>query len=173
MLIYDYYCRDNGQNLIVRHGQSEAIRTWGELCRAASTDVGSTSGDALAERRTQVHCTCTAGCHHYDEQHHQEKHRRISWFSSRLGRAVSKGLGFGLISAIVITPCPCCGGVILACLRGLLSAAIGLIVGVVAYLRKPAAATPGLFDVSSDAAGGRTTKLSVDVQGGSYTNISL
>ena len=114
--------------------------------------------DAVVEERIEMPSTCASGgvCHdnHHDhaDNHDHTNHHRISWLSSRLGRATSKGLGCGLISAIIFTPCPCCGGVILACLRGLLSAAIGLIVGVVAYRRRPTTATSNRFVVSPDAA---------------------
>ena len=152
MPTYDYYCPENGRKVTVFHAMSVRIATWGELCQAASTDVGSTPADALVEQRAQMHSTCASGCHHHDDHqhHHHKNNHRISWLSSRLGRATSKGLGCGLLSAFIFAPCPCCGGVILACLRGLLSAAIGLIVGVVAYRRRPA--TTNRYDVARDAA---------------------
>jgi len=76
---------------------------------------------------------CGQGC----TRDHKRQHR-FAWLRSRLGGAVSKGLGGGAISAVVLAPCPCCGGLIMACFRGLLSAAIGAVVGLVAYRRKPA-----------------------------------
>ncbi len=72
---YEYYCPQNGQSMIVRHCQSEAIRTWGELCQSASAEVGSTPVDAVVEQRAQMPCTCTCGsdcgCH---DDHHDQKH---------------------------------------------------------------------------------------------------
>ncbi len=113
--------------------------------------------DALVEQRSQTPCTCVSGCDCHDHYHdntdkHDHKNQRFPWLSSRLGRATSKGVGWGLISTIIFTPCPCCGGVLLACLRGLLSAAIGLIVGIVAYKRRPATDTQNESTVSSDVA---------------------
>ncbi len=70
---YEYFCPDNGQSFIVRHCQSESIRTWGELCKAASAEVGSTPGDALVEQRSQMPCTCASGCDCHDH-HHDHKH---------------------------------------------------------------------------------------------------
>lgn len=149
---YEYFCPDNGQSLVVRHGRSEAIHSWGELCQAASAEIGSTPGDAVVEQRSQAHSGCASGCDCHGDHHDHANNSRISWLSSRLGRATSKGLGCGLLSVIIFTPCPCCGGVILACLRGLLSAAIGLGVGVVAYRRRSDTATSNRFVDPSDAA---------------------
>ncbi len=114
--------------------------------------------DVVAKERIQTPSIRASGCdchdNHHDpaDSHDHTKHHRLSWLSSRLGRATSKGLGCGLISAIIFTPCPCCGGVILACLRGLLSAAIGLMVGVFTYRRRSATATPNRYVVSPGAA---------------------
>ncbi len=73
---YAYFCPDNGQSLIVRHCRSETVRTWGELCLAASAEVGSTPRDAVVEQRSQMPCTC-AGCDCHDDHHdpnHQTAH---------------------------------------------------------------------------------------------------
>jgi len=76
---YEYHCQDNGQCMIVRHCQSESIRTWGELCQAASAEVGSTPADAVVEQRAQMPCTCGSDCschddHHDDSHHHNHDH---------------------------------------------------------------------------------------------------
>lgn len=47
---YDYRCPTNGQTFEVRHGMSENINTWGELCERAGVDLGSTPSDAPVER---------------------------------------------------------------------------------------------------------------------------
>jgi len=64
--------------MIVRHCQSESIRTWGELGESASTGVGSTPVDALVELRKQIPCTCASGCdcqHHHDPKHDVSHHK--------------------------------------------------------------------------------------------------
>ncbi len=71
---YEYFCPNNGQSLIVRHCRSESIRTWGELCQAASAEVGSTPSDAVVEQRSQLPCTCASGCACCDGQH-DRKHK--------------------------------------------------------------------------------------------------
>ena len=104
--------------------------------------------NVLTRSASAPECDCPRDQH----SHEHTNHHRVSWLSSRLGQAISKGLGFSAISALVFMPCPCCGGVILACLRGLLSAAIGLGVGVIAYRPWATAAPPDRSDLSSDAA---------------------
>ncbi|MCX8049590.1 MAG: zinc ribbon domain-containing protein [Methylohalobius sp.] len=50
MPTYDYLCRVNQKIVEVRHGMNETIRTWGELCRLAGIDPGSTPPDAPVEK---------------------------------------------------------------------------------------------------------------------------
>ena len=97
------------------------------------------------ENRCQGHTACRCDHHGHAQAggDGRTSRTRFGWLTSRMGRATSTGLGGGLISAVIFTPCPCCGGVIVACLRGLLSAGIGLVVGVFAYRRKPAAGGDG------------------------------
>lgn len=54
MPTYDYHCADNGRTLQVQHRMSEEVTTWGELCRLAGEDVGSTAPDAAVAK---VHLT--------------------------------------------------------------------------------------------------------------------
>ncbi len=70
---YEYFCPNNGQSLVVRHCQSESIHTWGELCQAASADVGSTPADAVVEQRSEMPCMCESGCDCCDD-HHDHSH---------------------------------------------------------------------------------------------------
>ena len=48
---YDYFCAANGRTVEVRHGMSETIATWGELCERAGHDPGDTPADAAIERK--------------------------------------------------------------------------------------------------------------------------
>lgn len=48
---YDYHCPANGRTLEVRHGMSESVSTWGELCERAGLSAGDTPPDAPLERR--------------------------------------------------------------------------------------------------------------------------
>jgi hypothetical protein len=50
MPLYNYRCPINGEQVEVRHGMSETIATWGELCRRAGRDPGTTPADAPVER---------------------------------------------------------------------------------------------------------------------------
>jgi len=50
MALYDYYCEANDRTVEVRHGMSESLKTWGELCRAAGIDPGDTPTDAPLRR---------------------------------------------------------------------------------------------------------------------------
>ena len=50
MPTYDYRCDANGQVVEVRHGMSEVLNTWGELCERADTEPGDTPADAPVRR---------------------------------------------------------------------------------------------------------------------------
>ena len=50
MALYDYYCEANDRTVEVRHGMSDSIQTWGELCAAAGIDPGDTPADAPIRR---------------------------------------------------------------------------------------------------------------------------
>ena len=138
---YEYICPQNGVRLVVRHERAMVIRTWGELCRQASAELGATPPDAAVELIQRAACGCSAGCDHDQAPPDHDAPRRFGWWSTRMGRATSKGVGVTALSALIFTPCPCCGGVILACVRGVFSAAIGCLVGLVAYRRQPDAAS--------------------------------
>lgn len=47
---YDYRCQANGRVVEVRHGMSESVATWGELCARAGIDLGATPADSPVER---------------------------------------------------------------------------------------------------------------------------
>ncbi len=47
---YDYRCDANGQVVEVRHGMSEKLGTWGEVCARAGIALGDTAADAPVER---------------------------------------------------------------------------------------------------------------------------
>jgi hypothetical protein len=46
MALYDYYCEANDRTVEVRHGMSESVKTWGDLCELAGIDAGDTPPDA-------------------------------------------------------------------------------------------------------------------------------
>ncbi len=50
MLTYEYFCEENQQTLQVRHGMTESLKTWGELCQAAGVDTGETPATTPVER---------------------------------------------------------------------------------------------------------------------------
>ncbi len=50
MPTYDYRCDANGQVVEVRHGMSEALSTWAELCERADRELGATPADAPVRR---------------------------------------------------------------------------------------------------------------------------
>jgi len=47
---YDYLCPANARVVEVRHGMSESISTWGQLCARAGIDPGDTPLDTPVER---------------------------------------------------------------------------------------------------------------------------
>jgi len=47
---YDYRCGANGRVVEVRHGMSEKLSTWGEVCERAGLGLGDTGADAPVER---------------------------------------------------------------------------------------------------------------------------
>ncbi len=49
-LEYEYYCEANGRCLSVRHGMSEEIRTWAELCARSDEALGDTDPQAKVSR---------------------------------------------------------------------------------------------------------------------------
>lgn len=50
MPAYSYRCPANGRTLEVRHGMSEQLTTWGELCKRAEVDLEETPADTPVER---------------------------------------------------------------------------------------------------------------------------
>jgi hypothetical protein len=50
MPTYDYRCEANGRVVEVRHGMSESVRNWGELCERAHLDCGDTPADTPVTR---------------------------------------------------------------------------------------------------------------------------
>ena len=50
MPTYDYRCQANGQVVEVKHGMSERLTTWGELCDRKGTELGTTPADSPVER---------------------------------------------------------------------------------------------------------------------------
>jgi hypothetical protein len=50
MPTYDYYCEANDRKVEVSHRMSETISSWGDLCRQAEIDPGSTPPDAPVRR---------------------------------------------------------------------------------------------------------------------------
>lgn len=50
MPTYDYKCEANQQVVEVQHRLSESVKTWGELCKLAGIDCGSTPADSPVSR---------------------------------------------------------------------------------------------------------------------------
>jgi hypothetical protein len=48
---YDYFCPGNGRTVEARHGMSETLHTWGQLCELSGLQPGDTPLDAPVERR--------------------------------------------------------------------------------------------------------------------------
>ncbi len=46
MARYDYYCAANGLTVEVVHGISQALSSWGDLCRLANIDTGETDEES-------------------------------------------------------------------------------------------------------------------------------
>jgi predicted nucleic acid-binding Zn ribbon protein len=46
MAKYDYFCDANGQTIEVTHPMAERLSTWGEVCRWAEMDLGTTPADS-------------------------------------------------------------------------------------------------------------------------------
>lgn len=44
-MFYQYFCERNGQTIEVEHRVSERLKTWGEVCRRARIDPGTTPLD--------------------------------------------------------------------------------------------------------------------------------
>ena len=47
---YDYRCEANGRVVEVRHGISEKLATWGEVCTRAGLEPGDTAPDTPVQR---------------------------------------------------------------------------------------------------------------------------
>ena len=47
---YDYLCSTNGRVVEVRHGMSEKLENWGEVCDKAGIELGETAADAPVQR---------------------------------------------------------------------------------------------------------------------------
>jgi hypothetical protein len=50
MPTYDYRCETNGRVVEVRHGMSERLTTWGQLCTQKGMELGDTPPEAPVER---------------------------------------------------------------------------------------------------------------------------
>ena len=50
MPTYDYRCETNGQVVEVKHGMSEVLKTWGDLCERAGMEPGDTPADSPVSR---------------------------------------------------------------------------------------------------------------------------
>lgn len=50
MPYYEYHCSANGRTVEVRHGMSEHLETWGELCERAAVEPGDTPAGAPVSR---------------------------------------------------------------------------------------------------------------------------
>ena len=50
MPTYDYFCDTNGQKVEVRHGMSEGLNSWGELCEKAGLEIGDTPAETPVRR---------------------------------------------------------------------------------------------------------------------------
>ena len=50
MATYDYRCMENGRVVEVKHGMTEKLNTWGDVCATAGIDVGTTSADSPVQR---------------------------------------------------------------------------------------------------------------------------
>ena len=47
---YDYHCPSNGRTIEVRHGMTERLTTWGEVCERAEIEPGKTPKNTPVER---------------------------------------------------------------------------------------------------------------------------
>ncbi len=50
MPTYDYVCEANGRVVEVKHRMSETVSSWGELCRLAGIDAGTTPATSAVAR---------------------------------------------------------------------------------------------------------------------------
>lgn len=50
MPIYDYFCPSNNQKVEVWHSMNQEVTTWGDVCKLAKCDPGSTPEDAPVRR---------------------------------------------------------------------------------------------------------------------------
>ena len=44
--LYEYHCDNNGKTVFVRHGMTQTLRNWGEVCRLSGYEIGTTSAEA-------------------------------------------------------------------------------------------------------------------------------
>jgi hypothetical protein len=61
MALYDYYCEANDRTVEVRHGMSESLETWGDLCQVAGLESGDTPADAPVRRLMSAPVPMTGG----------------------------------------------------------------------------------------------------------------
>ncbi len=54
MPLYEYHCPANGEVVEVRHGMSEKLETWQDVCERAGHQLGSTPGATPVERLLSV-----------------------------------------------------------------------------------------------------------------------
>ncbi len=50
MATYDYHCASNNQIVEVKHSMTEKLINWGEVCRHAAIELGSTDADSPVTR---------------------------------------------------------------------------------------------------------------------------
>ncbi len=50
MPTYDYQCDTNGRVVEVKHGMSEVLATWAELCERAGIEAGDTPADSPVKK---------------------------------------------------------------------------------------------------------------------------
>ncbi len=48
---YEYFCEANGRSVSVRHGISQEIKTWSELCSLSGEELGGTDPAASVSRK--------------------------------------------------------------------------------------------------------------------------
>lgn len=61
MALYDYFCEANDRTVEVRHGMSQSVKTWGELCEVAGLESGDTPADAPVRRLMSAPVPMTGG----------------------------------------------------------------------------------------------------------------
>ena len=60
MPYYEYHCPENGRVVEVRHGMSETLDTWAQVCARSGEEEGDTPGTAPVERLMSVPAPTTS-----------------------------------------------------------------------------------------------------------------